>query len=134
MATFAALSAAFALASSAFHPGGAIPARYTCAGRNVSPPLTWTAPPRGTRSFSVTLVDVDAGFLHWQGFDIPASARSLAAGAHLKLVGLNSYHESGYAGPCPAPGRVHHYVFTLRAVGAGGRVLAEANLKATFKQ
>ncbi len=132
MASFAALSAALVLTSPAFHAGGAIPARYTCAGANISPPLRWTAPPRATRSFTITLVDIDAGFLHWQGFRIPASARSLAAGAHLKQVGLNSFHEPGYGGPCPPPGKAHRYVFTLRALGAGGRVLADASLTGRF--
>jgi phosphatidylethanolamine-binding protein (PEBP) family uncharacterized protein len=32
-----------ALGSSAFADGGAIPARYTCDGANVSPPLAWSA-------------------------------------------------------------------------------------------
>jgi len=78
------------------------------------------------------MVDVDVGFLHWQAFGIPATARSLPAGARLKQVGLNSFHERGYGGPCPPAGRPHRYVFTLRALAAGGRVLAEASLLGRF--
>ncbi len=78
------------------------------------------------------MVDVDVGFLHWQAFGIPAMARSLPAGAQLKQVGLNSFHERGYGGPCPPAGRPHRYVFTLRALAAGGRVLAEASLVGRF--
>jgi Raf kinase inhibitor-like YbhB/YbcL family protein len=128
----AVLAAAFALTSPAFHPGATIPKRYTCVGANVSPPLRWTAPPRRTSSYAITMIDVSAGFLHWQAFKIPASARSLPAHATLKVTGLNSFHEPGYSGPCPPAGRAHRYVFTLRALSKTGQVLAEAKLTGRF--
>jgi Raf kinase inhibitor-like YbhB/YbcL family protein len=128
----ASLAAAFALTSSAFHAGGAIPARYTCDGANVSPPLRWTAPPAGTRSYALTMVDVSVGFLHWQALSIPARTRSLLAHAKLQHESLNSFHERGYSGPCPPSGPAHRYVFTLRALASGGRVLAEARLTGSF--
>jgi Raf kinase inhibitor-like YbhB/YbcL family protein len=128
----AALAAAFALSSSAFHAGGTIPKRYTCVGADVSPPLRWTAPPRATRSFALTMIDVTVGFLHWQAFKIPATERSLPANAKLKVTGLNSFHEPGYSGPCPPVGAPHRYVFTLRALSKSGRVLAEATLAGRF--
>jgi Raf kinase inhibitor-like YbhB/YbcL family protein len=125
----AAVAAALVLTSPAFHPGGAIPRAYTCDGRDVSPPLHWTAPPRGTRSFSLTVFDLDAGFVHWRLRAIPASARGLAAGSHVGVSGRNSFGRRAYGGPCPPPGAGRHrYVFTLRALGAGGRVLAVARL------
>jgi hypothetical protein len=130
--SLAVLAAALALTSSAFHPGGTIPKHYTCAGANVSPPLRWTAPPRGTRSYALTMVDVSVGFLHWQAFGIPAVARSLPANAKLRQTGLNSFHEHGYSGPCPPAGAPHRYVFTLRALSKSGRVLAEASLAGRF--
>ncbi len=40
--------------------GNAIPARYTCDGENISPPLTWDHPPDGTRSFALIVEDPDA--------------------------------------------------------------------------
>ena len=118
--TPAVLAAAFALTSSAFHPGGTIPARYTCAGADVSPPLRWTAPPPKTSSFALTMVDVSVGFLHWQAFGIPRGARTLPANAKLARTGLNSFHEHGYSGPCPPTGPPHRYVFTLRALSKTG--------------
>jgi hypothetical protein len=130
--SLAALATALALTSSAFHAGGTIPERYTCAGADVSPPLRWTAPPPGTRSYALTMVDVSVGFLHWQAFGIPAGARSLPANAKLARTGLNSFHEHGYAGPCPPSGPPHRYVFTLRALSKTGRVLAEATLTGRF--
>jgi Raf kinase inhibitor-like YbhB/YbcL family protein len=132
MTPLAAVAAAFALTSSAFHAGGTIPKRFTCEGADVSPPLRWTAPPRGTSSYALTMVDVTVGFLHWQAFGIPAAARSLAANAKVKRTGFNSFHEHGYAGPCPPAGPPHRYVFTLRALSKTGRVLAEATLTGRF--
>lgn len=132
MTPLALVGAAFALTSPAFHAGGTIPTRYTCDGGNVSPPLRWTAPPRGTSSFGLTMVDVTAGFLHWQALRIPATARSLPAGAKLAHTSLNSFHQPGYGGPCPPAGAPHRYVFTVRALAKSGRVLAEASLAGRY--
>src|SRR5947207_1322865 len=56
------------LSSPAFSAGQAIPQVYTCDGRDVSPPLRWTVPPKGTSSFALALVDPEAPgapFTHW---------------------------------------------------------------------
>jgi len=132
MTPLAAVAAALALTSPAFHPGATIPTRFTCDGANVSPPLHWTAPPRGTRSYGLTMVDVTVGFLHWQAFGIQGTARSLPANAKLKQTGFNSFHQRGYSGPCPPAGPPHRYVFTLRALSKTGRVLAEATLTGRY--
>jgi phosphatidylethanolamine-binding protein (PEBP) family uncharacterized protein len=80
----------FMLTSRDVEPGGAIQAAqvyrgYGCEGGNVSPELTWSDPPAGTRSFAVTVYDPDAptgsGWWHWVIFDIPADVRRLSAGA-----------------------------------------------------
>lgn len=120
----------FALISPMFGAGGTIPRPYTCDGRDVSPPLRWTAPPRATRSFSLVVTDLDAhGFVHWRLRAIPTSVRRLVAGSRVGSPGVNSFGRRGYGGPCPPPGSGRHrYVFTLRALGAHGRVLAVARL------
>jgi hypothetical protein len=126
----AAAAAALVLTSPAFAPGGTIPVRYTCDGAGGSPPLRWTAPPPGTRSFALTVVDPDAPggrFVHWVASGIPATGRGLAAGRHAPTEGLNGAGGRGWTGPCP-PSGTHRYVFTLRALGAGGRTLARAQL------
>jgi hypothetical protein len=132
----AAVTAALALTSPAFANGGAIPVRYTCDGAGASPPLRWTAPPAGTRSFSLTVVDPDAPgghFVHWTASGIPASSRGLAAGGHAPREGLNGAGGRGWTGPCP-PSGTHRYVFTLRAVGQGGRTLATARLVGRYSR
>ncbi len=125
----AALAAAFVLTSPAFPSGGTIPARYTCDGANVSPPLRWSAPPRGTVSLALTVLDPDApggSFLHWQVRGIPPRTRGLPAGS--ALGGRNGSGRSGWTGPCPPAGPAHRYRFALRAIGAHGKVLAVARL------
>lgn len=131
--------AALTLTSASFHNGGLIPKTYTCEGRNISPPLRWTLPaPRGTRSFSLNVVDIDAhGFVHWDARGIPPTVGGLAAGyqGHAVVEGPNSAGTRGYTGPCPPRGSgAHRYVFTLRALGFTGRVLAQARLLGRFER
>jgi Raf kinase inhibitor-like YbhB/YbcL family protein len=132
----AAVTAALASTSPAFANGGTIPVRHTCDGSGLSPPLRRTAPPAGTRSFSLGVVDPDApggSFLHWTASGIPASSRGLAAGAHAPKEGLNGAGGRGWTGPCP-PFGTHRYVFALRAVGPGGRTLATARLVGRYSR
>src|SRR5215469_12910977 len=59
----------FQLKSNAFQPDGNIPSLYSCEGENVSPELTWSGAPQGTKSFALVLHDPDAphpgGYTHW---------------------------------------------------------------------
>jgi Raf kinase inhibitor-like YbhB/YbcL family protein len=129
----AAFVAAFTLTSPAFHAGATIPKRYTCDGANVSPALRWTAPPRGTRSLSLSVVDPDAPgghFVHWRIPRLAVSVRALPAGS--RLGGRNGAGTNGWTGPCPPAGPAHHYRFELRALGANGKVLATALLVARY--
>jgi hypothetical protein len=119
---------AFTLRSTAFEPGGAIPVRHTCEGENVSPPLAWSDPPPGTKSFALAIADPDAPdpsaprmtWVHWVVYAIPAETRSLAEGAAKALPagarsGRNDWKMPGYAGPCPPIGR-HRYVHRVWAL------------------
>lgn len=128
------------LTSGAFGNGAAIPAQYTCDGASQSPPLTWSDPPQGTKSFALVVDDPDAPsgtFGHWGAYDIPASARSIAAGQAVGSQAVNGFGKTGYGAPCPPPGHgAHHYRFKLYAldvdrldVGANPKV-AEVESKA----
>jgi Raf kinase inhibitor-like YbhB/YbcL family protein len=118
---------AFKLTSTAFEADGAIPAKYACTGANVSPALAWTDPPQGTQSYVLIVDDPDASAatpaVHWLVYDIPAMQRGLEENTLRKATlpnnvkqGKNSAGKVGYGGPCPDPGKVHHYFFKLYAL------------------
>lgn len=93
-------------------------------GTNVSPGLTWSGAPEGTRSYAVTCFDPDAptgsGWWHWVVTDIPSDVTALTEGAPLPAGARtwpNDYGYAGWGGPWPPPGPAHHYVFTVFAVG-----------------
>jgi hypothetical protein len=101
-----------------------------CGGGNRSPALSWTGATAAAKSFALTVFDPDAGggrgFWHWIVFNIPATTISLPGGAG-SGAGLpagaaqadNDFGDAGYGGACPPAGSgLHHYEFTLYALGA----------------
>jgi len=112
--------------STAFQEGEKIPDKYTCQGQDISPPLAWSEPPEGTRSFVLIMNDPDAPggtFTHWVIFNIPSNSRGLPEAVPTEtqlsdrtVQGKNDFGRIGYGGPCPPPGRAHRYKFTLYAL------------------
>ena len=107
--------------SPVFFPGGTIPQKYSCDGENVSPPLEWRGSPEGTRSFALICDDPDAPngpFTHWILYDIPPATTTLREGeADAGVIGVNSFGETEYGGPCPPHGGPpHHYAFHVYAL------------------
>ena len=150
------------VSSPAFADGGRIPAKYTCSGENMSPPLTWGGQPAATKVFALVVDDPDAAggvFTHWIVFNLPADSRQLPEAVPTQeqlssgaLQGKNDFGRIGYGGPCPPPGEgVHHYEFTVYALDktlsplAGvssevlknamhGHILARGQLTGTFER
>jgi Raf kinase inhibitor-like YbhB/YbcL family protein len=104
---------------------------FGCSGANVSPQLSWTDPPAGTKSFVLTVYDPDAptgsGWWHWVVYDIPATAKELPQGAGSGKAALpegakqarTDFGAPGFGGACPPPGdKPHRYIFTLHALKA----------------
>jgi Raf kinase inhibitor-like YbhB/YbcL family protein len=117
------------LTSTAWPDGGQIPKKFTQAGEQVSPPLSWSNVPDGVQSFVLIVRDLDAvagqgvdDTLHWMLWNIPGSSRSIAEGIPQgpELAdGTRQISVSGpyYRGPgAPASGPPHHYAFELYAV------------------
>jgi Raf kinase inhibitor-like YbhB/YbcL family protein len=146
--------------STAFDEGGMIPKKYTCDGPNVSPPLTWTSVPEGTKSLALICDDPDAPmgtWVHWVLFNLPADVRELPENippqktlANGAKQGITDFRKIGYGGPCP-PGGTHRYYFKLYALDTEidldsgvtkkqlleamkGHILAEGQLMGKYKR
>jgi|TARA_Y100000310_G_scaffold301582_1_gene338174 hypothetical protein len=114
------------LTSSAFDQDGAIPAKHTGEGEDVSPQLAWSNTPDGASSYAVICHDPDAplitkqgtyGFVHWVLYNIPGSATGLAEGADEYTKGSNDFGKQGYGGPMPPNGHgKHQYYFWILAL------------------
>ncbi len=119
----------FALAitvkSAAFTPDSAIPKDYTCDGKDQSPEVELADPPPNATSWALIADDPDAGnFVHWVAWNlspkfrtldtnVPQNAFTLPGGGN---QGRNSLKKIGYSGPCPPPGKPHHYRFRAFAL------------------
>jgi Raf kinase inhibitor-like YbhB/YbcL family protein len=154
----------FTLTSSAFTQGGSIPAKYTCEGDDLSPPLAWVGAPENTKSFAMIVDDPDAPdpakpqrvYVHWVLNNIPAGTTALAENATKSGLptgttqGKNDFGHQNYGGPCPPIGR-HRYFFKLYALDTDlkglsapskpellkameGHILAQAELMGTYQK
>ena len=122
------------LTSNAFASNNSIPSRYTCDGADISPPLSWSDAPSGTKSFALIADDPDAPsgmWVHWVAWNIPATAKGLKEGVEKNAAladgtkqGLSDFRRAGFGGPCP-PSGTHRYFFKLYALDS------ELNLPAT---
>jgi len=113
------------ITSPAFEDGALIPARYTCDGEDISPPLQWQTVPEGTRSIALICDDPDAPmgtWVHWVLFNLPAETRALAENVPPDKIladgskqGTTDFGRVGYGGPCP-PSGTHRYFFKIYAL------------------
>lgn len=150
------------ITSSAFVDGGAIPARFTCDGPQVSPALSFSGVPAEARSLVLIMDDPDVPkalkpdgvFDHWVLFNIDPSTSGIPEGGTAGTAGVNTAGKNAYRGPCPPkqyePSE-HRYLFTLYALdtllplqaGASktavlsamrGHMLAQAQLLGRYKR
>jgi Raf kinase inhibitor-like YbhB/YbcL family protein len=144
----------------AFTPGGPIPAKYTCSGANVSPALAISGVPQPAKALALIVDDPDAPsgtFVHWVVYNLPpqtthidedvAKGNTMPGGG---MQGRNDFGGDGYGGPCPPPGKPHHYRFRLFALNGPlqppsasgpeveramqGHILASAVVVGTFQR
>lgn len=152
------------ITSDSFSHLGEIPARYTCEGEDVSPPLSWAGVPEGAQSLVLIVDDPDAPdpeapkrtWVHWVLYNVPPAAAGLPEAVapdalpEGTLEGKNDWGRTGYGGPCPPIGR-HRYFHKLYALdrmlpnmGAAtkkqlldameGHVLAQAEIIGTYQK
>ena len=104
-----------------------------CVGANISPPLAWSNPPEGTKSYALLLFDPEgrapAGVSHMVIYGIPADVKGFAEGElsqpSEKFVGGKNLMGVGiYFGPGTPPNTDwHHYTFTLVATDIDPKAL-----------
>ena len=124
--------APFSVTSKTFKDGQMMPRKVSnanpsnpnCVGDNVSPQLTWTNGPAGTRSFAILMLDPEgrggAGVSHFVAYGIPADVTSFSEGELSKpsekyVGGKGTGGNASYGGPCTPPGSAHHYTFVIVA-------------------
>lgn len=149
------------LSSPVIASGAKIADDYSCTGADRSPALTWSNTSQSTKTFALVVQDPDAPsgtFIHWVAYNIPAGVTSLPPGVAQTAEiagggrnGINGFDHLGYNGPCPPPGKVHHYHFRLFALDSTlalgdkadaaalesamkGHVVATAELVGTFER
>jgi Raf kinase inhibitor-like YbhB/YbcL family protein len=134
--TAASAAGVFTLESSTFSDGKMMPKKVAnsaanvptnpnCVGDNVSPQLSWSNVPDGTKSFILLMSDPEGragtGVSHWVAYGIPTSVTGFAEGEISKpsdkFVGGNGTAGlATYFGPCTPPNQTaHHYTFVLIA-------------------
>jgi len=128
------------LTTTAFTDGGVIPAKYTQAGEQVSPALTWTNTPPGTVTFVLHMHDLEVARnrttddqLHWLVWNIPGTATGLPEGVPQGADRPDGSHQVSASGPvyrgpgAPAAGPPHHYTFEILALDTKLDVAAAAD-------
>jgi Raf kinase inhibitor-like YbhB/YbcL family protein len=115
------------ITSTAFSNQGTIPTLYTCEGKDISPPLTWTDIPASAKSLALIVDDPDAPdpaapkmtWVHWVLYNLPTTNGGLPEGIKTLPAGtkegMNNWKRIGYGGPCPPIGR-HRYFHKLYAL------------------
>ncbi|WP_456479831.1 YbhB/YbcL family Raf kinase inhibitor-like protein [Nautilia sp.] len=116
---------AFEIYSPAFKNNSFIPKKYTCEGADVSIPLIIKNIPKNTKSLALIMQDPDAPFgvfTHWILYNIPLNTSEIPENlpktplTKFGFQGINSFGKIGYGGPCPPPGKPHHYIITAIAL------------------
>ncbi len=111
--------------SPTFENNELIPKDYTCDGKDISPPLSWSGIPENTKSLVLICDDPDAPmgtWVHWVIYNMPPASKGLQEGViplpdlpYDTKQGINDFKKVGYSGPCP-PSGTHRYFFKLYAL------------------
>lgn len=155
---------ALMITSPAFAHQSEIPRQYTCDGADLSPPLQWSGIPEGSKSLVLIVDDPDAPdpqapkitWVHWLLYNLPVTVPGLSEGVSSSQLppgtraGTNSWHLTGYGGPCPPIGK-HRYFHKLYALNTmlpdlgnptktqleqamAGKILSKTELVGTYQR
>ncbi len=124
------------VSSPAFEPNQHIPEKYSCDDQSINPPLTIEGMPEGAKSLVLILEDPDAAkgtFDHWIMWNIAPTQKTIEEDSAPGIQGLNSKGKTGYTGPCPPPGKPHHYNFKVYSLDTE-LALAEKSSKSDLEK
>lgn len=146
---------AFRLTSSVFENNGSIPAKFTCDGMDINPPLVIQGAPARAKSLALIVDDPDAPrgiWVHWVVWNFDPKTTEIREDSVPKgaAQGMNDFRKHNYGGPCP-PSGTHRYFFKLYAldaqltIGANsdkaalekamqGHIISQAQIMGTYKR
>ena len=107
------------VSSTEFDENGMLPAKYTCDGMNISPPLDVEHIPAESKCLVLIVDDPDASsktWVHWVIWNIPVTHHLKENEVH-GVQGLNDFRQQHYGGPCP-PSGTHRYFFKVYALSS----------------
>ena len=103
--------------SHAFENNKLIPAKYTCDGDDVNPPLIIEGIPEEAKTLALIVDDPDAPmgtWDHWIVWNIPPTGK-IEENTVPGTEGMNTARKHSYGGPCPPYG-THRYFFKVYAL------------------
>lgn len=108
------------IVSTAFENNSRLPAKYTCDGEGVNPPLTFVDVPENAKSLALIMDDPDAPmgtFVHWVLFNLDPKIQGIKENSipESASLGKTSVGNANYVGACP-PNGTHRYFFKLYAL------------------
>ncbi|MBI4463904.1 MAG: YbhB/YbcL family Raf kinase inhibitor-like protein [Acidobacteria bacterium] len=125
------------LSSPAFQHNQRIPAKYTCDGQDINPPLQIAEAPEGAQSLALIMDDPDAPrgtWVHWTVWNTDPKTSEIAENSVPRgaAQGMTDFRRPGYGGPCP-PSGTHRYFFKLYALDTKLNLPAKTDKKALEK-
>lgn len=126
---------ALTVVSSSFTNNNLMPAKYSCEGESINPPLVVTNIPREAKTLAIIMHDPDApragGFTHWVAWNLSTDGLITEAFRNGDQ-GLNTAGTKGYLGMCP-PSGTHHYHIRVYALDAVLNLTKEKTGKAELE-
>lgn len=114
------LAGTLSVNSAAAPAGGRLNLEHTCYRLGVSPPVSWSGAPSGTKAFVLIVEERQKGeapFVKWLVYNIPSGRKGLPQGLPQVEAfegglrqGRNDHGSTGYTGPCIPQGKIPYAV------------------------